>query len=231
MLFPWLGMLEQMRLADVLVHYDDVQFSKGSFTNRVQVKTATGMHWMTVPLHNLKLGAAIDKVQYAAGAAWRDKHLALLTQSFTTAPQGAEALALARDVYARDYLNIGHLARESMLALGNYFGLLEGKRVLDVRSLDVVGSGSSRVLDIVRAVGGSTYITGHGARNYLEHDAFEEAGVRVEYMQYEHRPYPQSWGEFTPYLTGLDLVANLGREGRERISSHTIPWQQFLSKI
>ena len=42
MLFPWVGMLEQIMLADVFVHYADVQFSKGSFTNRVQIKDSTG---------------------------------------------------------------------------------------------------------------------------------------------------------------------------------------------
>ena len=31
MYFPWVGMLEQMRLADVFVHLDDAQFSKGGF--------------------------------------------------------------------------------------------------------------------------------------------------------------------------------------------------------
>jgi len=30
MLFPWVGMFEQIRLADMFVYYDDVQFSKGS---------------------------------------------------------------------------------------------------------------------------------------------------------------------------------------------------------
>lgn len=231
MLFPWLGMLEQMRLSDVIVHYDDVQFSKGGFTNRVQVKTATGIRWMTVPLRNLKLGAPIDTVQFAPAPIWRDKHLALLAQSFGTTPHGERALDLARDVYGQKHSDIGHLARASMLALGNYFGVLEGKPVLDVRELSIGGSGSSRVLDVVRAVGGTTYITGHGGRNYLNHRAFDEAGIRVEYMQYEHPPYPQGWGEFTSYVTGLDLVANMGVEGLERISSRSIPWRQFLSSM
>lgn len=229
MLFPWLGMLEQMRLADVLVHYDDVQFSKGSFTNRVQVKTSAGMRWMTVPLRDLKLGATIDRVQFADVGTWRKKHLALLTESFKTTSHGAEALAMARAVYAQDYSDVGHLARASMLMLGDYFGLLEGTRVLDVRELGIGGAGSSRVLEVVQSVGGSTYITGHGGRNYLDHSAFEKAGVGVEYMLYEHRPYLQGWGSFTPYVTGLDLAANLGRQGRDRISSGSIPWRQFLS--
>ena len=51
MYFPWVGMLEQIRLADVFIHYDDVQFSKGSFSNRVQVKQPDGTSaWMTIPL-------------------------------------------------------------------------------------------------------------------------------------------------------------------------------------
>ncbi len=54
MLFPWAGMFEQIRLADVYVHYPDVQFSKGSFTNRVQVKTAGGSRWLTLPLRDLQ---------------------------------------------------------------------------------------------------------------------------------------------------------------------------------
>ena len=50
MFFPWVGFLEQLKLADVYVFYDDVQFSKGGFTNRAQVKANDGVKWMTVPL-------------------------------------------------------------------------------------------------------------------------------------------------------------------------------------
>ncbi len=55
MLFPWVGMLEQVRLADRYVDYSDVQFSRGSFVNRVQVKTCTGPRWITAPLYRLSL--------------------------------------------------------------------------------------------------------------------------------------------------------------------------------
>ena len=61
MLFPWIGLLAQIKLADIIVHYDDVAFSKGSFTNRVQIKNQHGMNWMTVPLKNLKLAPRLIK--------------------------------------------------------------------------------------------------------------------------------------------------------------------------
>ncbi len=43
MLFPWVGMLEQIRLSDTYVFYDDVQFSTGpgNRVSRVQVKRGT----------------------------------------------------------------------------------------------------------------------------------------------------------------------------------------------
>jgi len=50
MLFPWVGMLEQIKLANIVVHYDDVQYSKGSYVNRVQLKMPEGIKWMTIPL-------------------------------------------------------------------------------------------------------------------------------------------------------------------------------------
>jgi len=231
MLFPWIGMLEQLRLADVFVHYDDVQFSKGSFVNRVQVKTARGVEWMTVPLRDLHLGQRIDEVQIAPPSRWRQAHLDLLARGFEGAPHAADALRLARDVYAGEYASIGSLARASMLALADYFGLSVGTSFVDVTGLDIGGASSDRVLAVVKHHGADTYVTGHGGSRYLDHLAFERAGVRVEYMAYRRLPYPQLHGVFTPHVTALDLVANCGRAGIQYICSETVSWRDYCASV
>lgn len=229
MLFPWVGMLEQLRLADIFVHYDDVQFSKGGFVNRVQVKTARGVEWMTVPLDDLHLGQRIDEVRFASPSTWRQQHLDLLQRSLDGAPWCADALELAREVYAGDYPSIGALSRASMLALADYFGLRVGRTFVDVTDLQIGGASSDRVLAVVKQQGADTYVTGHGASRYLDHLAFEREGIRVEYMNYRRLPYPQLHGAFTPHVTGLDLVANCGRAGIQYICSETVPWRAFCS--
>jgi hypothetical protein len=229
MLFPWIGLLEQVRLADVFVHYDDVQYSKGSFVNRVQVKLPEGVRWMSVPLQGHRLGQRIDAVQLAPSAQWRASHLDLLERSFKDAPHTQDALQLAGAVYGADYPHVGALARASLLALCRYFGLDVGRRFVDVTDLEVPGSGSARVLAVVERLGGDAYITGHGAASYLDHEEFERKGLRVEYMQYQCRPYPQAHGAFTPYVSALDLVARCGREGANHICSGTVPWKEFLN--
>ena len=230
MYFPWVGMLEQIRLADVFIHYDDVQFSKGSFSNRVQVKLPAGRSWMTVPLKDHRLGQTIDEVQLQPADTWRGKHMALLEQSFDGAPHAADALELAATVIDAGHDSLSALARHSMMALSGYFGLDQSTLFRDSRSFGIPGTSSDRVLALVKAAGGTDYITGHGARNYLDHGLFEAEGISVSYMDYRLTPYTQSHGPFTPYVSALDLVAHCGRDGLAAITSQTRDWKEFLNE-
>ena len=227
MLFPWVGLLEQVRLADVHVHYDDVQFSKGGFANRVQVKTAAGSRWLTIPLSGLKLGQPIREVAADGAKDWRRAHLDLLAQAYAAAPFRDPMLDLVRRVYAEPTDSVCRIAVRGMHALCDYFGLGPPDKFRFSSSLSVPGSSSERVLDVVRALGGDVYVTGHGAKGYLDHELFERAGVRVEYLDYQKIPYPQLHGEFTPFVSALDLVANVGPAGREVIRSGTKYWREF----
>ena len=230
MYFPWVGMLEQIRLAELYVRYDDVQFSKGSFTNRVQVKTAAGSAWLSVPLRNFRLGQRIDEVEIDDRTDWRDRHRGILRQAYWHAPFREDMLALVDDVFAQPAATIADVAHASMWALAGYFGLGASVQLIDSSAFSIAGSSSRRLLDVVRAVGGTTYVTGHGARNYLDHGMFEDAGIAVEYMQYQCIPYPQLHGTFTPYVTALDLLANCGREGQHVIQPLTINWRKFTDE-
>lgn len=230
MYFPWVGMLEQMRLADCFVHYDDVQFSKGGFCNRVQIKTSSGLHWMTLPLFGFKLGQQIDQVRVNEKKGWRSQHREMLRQAYFKAPFRDDMLRLVDDVFSESTSSLSLITRNSMIALAEYFNITTHMRVYDAANMGITGHGSQRVLDVVERLNGDTYITGHGARNYLDHELFESRGVEVRYMDYQRLPYLQMNGEFTPYVTALDLVANCGKDGAEFIQSESINWREFLNE-
>lgn len=230
MFFPWVGMFEQMRLADTYVHYDDVQFSKGSFTNRVQVKTAKGSQWLTVPLRDLHLGQRIMDVQVDNRQDWRQGHLTTLAQAYGQAPFRDEMLALVKDVYQRPATTISEVAEASMMALHRYFALPRPVQFEWSSRMGIGGESSARVLALVRQLGCEVYVTGHGARHYLDHEWFEREGVQVEYIDYRKEPYPQLHGEFAPFVSALDLVANVGRGGVRFLLSGTVPWREFCQK-
>ena len=86
MYFPWVGLLEQVRLADSFVHYDDVQFDRG-FYNRVQVKTEQGSRWITLPLSNHRRGQKIDEIVVDDNMNWRKRHRDVLLQAYRKVKQ------------------------------------------------------------------------------------------------------------------------------------------------
>lgn len=229
MYFPWVGMLEQIRLADIFVHYDDVQYSKGSFSNRVQVKGVNGVSWMTLPLRDYHLGQRIDEVMLDERTDWRSKHREILRQAYLKAAFREEMLKLVDCVFSQDAMTVADVSRQSMLELARYFSL-DSTDFVSSRGLPVPGTSSERVCDIVDHLKGNVYVTGHGARNYLNHALFDEKGISVEYMQYKRTPYPQLHGDFTPYVTALDLVANCGVKGIKFIQSGAISWREFTQQ-
>jgi len=229
MFFPWVGMFEQVALADVFVHYDDVQFSKGSFTNRVQIKTSSGTRWLTVPLRKFHLGETIGGIRANDERPWRVEHLQLLEEAYRAAPYRDDMLDLAGSVYSSAE-PLPEVLMTSLERVAELLGGAEGTDFVRSSQLDIEGQGWERVLAIVRRFGGSVYVTGHGARNYLDARAFEAAGIEVRYMDYACREYPQLHGLFTPYVSVLDLVANTGPGAPAVLDPRTVGWRTFVER-
>ncbi len=229
MYFPWVGLLEQVRLADIFIHYDDVQYARG-FYNRVQAKTANGSKWITVPLSNHHRGQRIDEVLIDNQTDWRSQHRDALKQAYMKAPYRDEMLALVDEVFSKSAKFLSDVSRESIYALVRYFKLDTKVQFMSSSDMNIPGASSQRLHDLCVAVAADVYITGHGARNYLDHDLFERSGINIEYMKYDIIPYSQLHGDFTPYVSALDLVANCGQEGARFITSNSIYWRDFLNE-
>ena len=67
--------------------------------------------------------------------------------------------------------------------------------------------------EVLRKVGATRYLSGLGARGYMQPDLFEAAGIEIEWQHFVHPVYPQPFGEFIPYLSILDTLLNCGIAG------------------
>lgn len=225
MFLPWSGLFEQVRLADVFVHYDDVQRPQGrSFTNRVQVKTQNGPAWMTAPIDGTRSGKAINETMLVAGSAWRRKQLATLRHNYARAPHCDAMMELAERIYAIPEENLARFNESAIEEIARWLGLRT--RFLRSSELGIPGRSTERLVEICRSLGATDYVTGLGALKYLEHDRFEAHGIAVRYMDYRKQEYRQLHGEFTPFVTILDPIANCGRAASDILLSETVHWKQ-----
>jgi hypothetical protein len=227
MYFPWVGMFEQIRLADKYVDYSDVAFSKGSFTNRVQVKSANGILWLTIPI-SLKFGDSICDILVDEQQNWRKKHRNTFAQAYAKAHYINDALEIIDEVFDVSGSSLRDISSNSMRLIHKYFEFDKPAQWYDIRELNIAGLGSDRVLSVVKKLGCATYVSGRGGLNYLNHSQFDDCGVEIKYLDYQCLTYPQLHGVFTPYVSALDLVANCGKEGRKYISSPAVNWKDFM---
>ena len=234
MLLPWLGMFEQVRLCKHFVFYDDVQLPLGGgkgrgFLTRVQIKTARGIDWLSLPVARAGKGIQLISDSLFPHMGWKREHLGKIAQAYRGTPFFREIFERVVDpIYAIETSCVSDFCRQSMEMVWREFGLAPEHRISSQLGIANELDSSERVLAICKDFGAHVYISGLGAMNYIDYELFERANVKIYYMDYALKPYPQRHGEFTPYVSILDPLFNIGIEGvRERLGSAAVYWKDW----
>lgn len=214
--FPWLGYFRKIAAADTFVFLDDVQFSKNSYINRVQIADATGPRWLTIPV-SVHLGMRIDQVK-PARADWRTAHLSGLRNAY----RGAACFrAVWPDVEAlysgTDGDNLAVINQNLIHAVARHLGLSCEFRVSSSFTLGNISS-DARLAVLVAAIDpNGTYLSGKGGAKYQDPDTFRKAGLSFRYSDFEHPVYGQGRESFQPGLSILDAAFHLGWPATARL--------------
>jgi hypothetical protein len=227
--FPWPGLFEQMKLSDIFVNYVDVSFTRGFF-NRVKIKGPNGTIWLSVPLANFHQGQSIQEVQVGPQSEWLPQQRSSLEFNYKKSPYLKDMLDIFDGSLTSEIIGkgISEISRKSTEGLAKYFDLHANTLFLESTDYSAHASGSKRILEICKDLGADSYITGHGSANYLNHEEFEREKIEVWYMDYSLTPYHQQFGNFNPFVSTLDVVANMGTAGSTVFNSMCVPWRKHL---
>ena len=91
------------------------------------------------------------------------------------------------------------------------FEILEIKKKIYFSSdLKAAGEKNSLLINLVKKVDGKIYLSGPGAKNYLETSMFQKSGIDVVWNTFDHPVYNQLHNGFIEGLSILDLLFNYG---------------------
>ncbi len=217
---PWRGYFDQIRRADQFIFYDDVQYDKHGWRNRNQIKTSQGKQWLTIPVHSKGVtdGVPIKEVRIDWSKPWAKNHLKALTFAYAKAPNFAsfapwlDSVFERRDEFLADFTI--WLTIEITRKIGNAH--TQFMRSSEIPGVD--GQKTGRLIQILKHVGAKHYISGPSARDYIEDDKFIEAGISLEYMEYNYPEYPQLYPPFDQYVTIFDLMFMAGEDAMKYIA-------------
>lgn len=202
---PWPPYFKKLAEADVFVLMDSVQYQKNGVQNRNKVRDKNGDFWLTIPV----TGALEDSIaaKRLATPAWREKHWKSLSAAYGRAPRWSALADGLRALYAADYATLGEVNERFLAFMLEKLGLKT--RVVKLSALAVPGAKTELVVNACKAVGGTRYLSGTGAKEYLDPAAFEAAGLALEWRASAPPSYPQFHGEPIAGLSMLDMMLNV----------------------
>jgi hypothetical protein len=209
---PWKGYFDMIAAVDEFILYDDMQYTRRDWRNRNQIKTPQGVQWLTVPVQ--VKGKYDQKIRDTEidGSKWALAHWKSFVQNYSRAPHFAEISAWLEPLYlTKTYPHLSQLNRRFIEAVCDYLGI---KTVIS-NSWDyaIIDGKTERLADLCAQAGGTEYISGPAAKDYIEENVFNEHGIKLTWFDYSDYPeYPQLWGEFTHGVTILDLLFNCGKD-------------------
>lgn len=206
---PWLGFFHKASLADVLILLDDVPFRKNYFQNRNRVRSGEETRWLTVPVEHGGLSAKIREVRIAWGPNpdWIQRIESTVLQAYRGAPHAQWMEEFLERVRAAGDLLVSANIPVLRWMLGK-FSL--APKVLLSSSFGTAAAGSQKILELCRAAGATTYLSGVSGRDYLDLKSFQRAGIQVEFQEFHHPVYPQLGPGFIPQISALEALALMG---------------------
>ena len=212
---PWRGYFDFINSVDLFIFHDDIQYTKQDWRNRNKVKMPNGTEWITVPVKGCPTRTMIDEVEIS-GCGWFHVHKHKLRQSLDKAEYFRDAM----DIFSICEYRYDRLSDLNIALIKRVCRYLEiNTPFIHSRRLELTGAKTDRLIQMLKKVGGTTYLSGPAAKCYLDVEAMNREGIAVEWKRYDYEPYPQQHGEFNGAVTVLDLIANVGKDAKNHITS------------
>ena len=207
--WPGLRFFAKMRAADLFIYLDDVQFEKREFQNRNRIRTPRGWQYLTAAVVSKgRFSQKINEVELDNPADWLKDHLQAIKQNYARAPFFKEYLPAIETLYSRDYRVLSDLAMATMDLLKDAFAIKTPVKFSSEFKIDETSS--ARLAKLCAAAGADEYLSGAGAKAYLDPGVFSYAGIKLSWQEFSPRPYPQAFPGFEPDMSALDLLLNCG---------------------
>ncbi len=208
---PWKGYFDAINQVDVVVLYDEVQYTKRDWRNRNIIKTPQGTQWLTIPV-KVK-GNFFQKIQEVeiCEKDWAKKHWKTLEHNYKKAKCFEQIAPILQKFYQNtQHLLLSEINAELIRLVCKILGIQTA--IYFSKDFPIYQNGKNeRLIDICQQLNATEYYTGTSARNYLDEHLFKACGIKICYLDYSNYPeYTQLYGDFIHKVSIVDLLFNEG---------------------
>ena len=209
---PWAGYFNLISQADYFVFLDDVQFEKSSWQNRNRILLNGRAHWLTVSTKRESLSQKINTITFDETRNWRKKNFLTVQNAYNKHQYGKDVLNVLEVILDESISYLSDLNIHIIMSFCKKMGL--NSNAFRSGELNISGKRTERLLSLCKHFSCDEYLSPVGSADYLQKDGFsEDAFVNLLFQDYRPDVYEQKDViEFIPYLSIVDVVANIGWE-------------------
>src|SRR5262249_28587021 len=145
---------------------------------------------LTVPVFNKDhFSLKVKNVQIRNDSPWKRKHFKSISIAYAKAPFASRYLAFFDDLYAQNWENLSDLNESILKFILKDMGI--STPFYKLSDMAFTTTKSQLVLDMCLKMKADLYIFGALGKDYADQDAFQRAGVQLEFQDYHHPTYTQ----------------------------------------
>jgi hypothetical protein len=206
--FPYIGYFQMIKIVDIFVFYDDVNFIKKGWVNRNRILVNKKEFTFSVPLNKISQNVTIGEtyINFEAFDNWKEKIEQTLLYNYKKSPYFLEVNELINNIFNKKYITISDLAIESIMAISEYLGFettfLTSSERYDNRDLER----QERLIDICNKENATDYINALGGNKLYDKKSFKEKGIELSFIKALPIEYKQFDNDFVPWLSIIDVL-------------------------
>jgi hypothetical protein len=208
---PWKGFFDSIRMVDVFVLYDDMQYTKRDWRNRNLIKSPEGTKWLSIPVEvKGKYFQNISETKIS-DPSWAKQHWSTLQHTYGKLDGFSFYKSVFEELYSREYTFLSEVNFAFIKAI---CGILDIKTQIKWSNEFVLPEGKTeRLVHICKELGGTDYYTGPAAKNYMDENLFAKENIAVHFYDYSGYPeYEQKYPPFSHGVSILDLLFSVSED-------------------
>lgn len=213
---PWMGYFNKVAKSDIFILLDEVQITFGETMNRNRILNSNGdIFYLSVPcVKKDHLQKKFYEIEISDAYDWQHKQKEFLRQTYGKFEFYNEVMEKINFIFNKKYEKIIDVNADLLKVL---LSILDIKTKLVYQSelnYDRSKKKNDLVLELCKTVKADIYLSGNGARDYMDLHSFDENNIHVMFQTFTPPFYDQKLSKngFIPGLSILDTLFNIGVE-------------------
>ena len=205
-IFPYIGYFQLINAVDKFVIYDDVNFINRGWINRNRILVNGKDSLFTIPLKDASQNKLINEIDVNWDAAWKNKFLKTIEQSYKKAPFYKEGLEIIEKTLNVEDLNTSTVIFNNLKVICEYLDitteLIPSSAIYQNTDLKA----QERILDICLQEKANHYINPIGGLELYDKSYFESKSLKLNFIKAKPVIYKQFKNDFVPWLSMIDVL-------------------------